>query len=201
MKFARPVVLLTAVAVAALLLAACGTPNVANAPTHKTTPNYNQAPAGSPASQQAAPTPSPTPNSGPSALNSPLTMTNVSGAKFQLTINQVDQSAQGANPFMTPDAGNHFVAVEETFVGVFSTYQDDVDVDTSLIGTNNQTYQPTFDPTADGTNFNSGQVTLTEGQTLVGWVNFQVPDGVNVQTVVYSPSAGFGGDTGRWQIG
>ena len=63
-------------------------------------------------------------------------------------------------------------------------------------GSNGQNYTPNFGGIAAGTNFNSGQFNTAAGTSVTGFVSFQVPDGVTVANIQWSPPAG--GSTATW---
>jgi hypothetical protein len=47
------------------------------------------------------------------------------------------------------------------------------------------------------TNFNAGQINVAQGEKATGAVTFQLPTGVKVSKVQWTPAAGFG-DTVQW---
>jgi hypothetical protein len=67
-----------------------------------------------------------------------------------------------------------------------------------VIGSDQQVYTASFGSVADGTNFSYGNFTVSPGTTEVGWVAFQVPDGVAAASVQWS--AGFNGQTATWTV-
>lgn len=108
--------------------------------------------------------------------------------------------AQGADQYTTPNNGFRFVGAVFTLNGVSGTFSDDANSDATLIGSNGQTY--TFDSSglAGVTNFNYGEYNLAPGQTSVGAVAFQVPDGVKASSVQWNGSGGFGGASATWVV-
>jgi len=72
--------------------------------------------------------------------------------------------------------------------------------DATLIGSDGQTYTADFDTLAGCTNFAHGQYQLGTGESSTGCVAFQVPTGVTVAKVKYSPNSGFSGDFGEWIV-
>lgn len=118
-----------------------------------------------------------------------------------ITLTQVIDPAQGADQFTTPDPGKRFVAVDLSIKNNgHSTYSDDANNDTSLIGSDNQSYTPDFDSVSECTNFDNGQITLAAGESVTGCVVFQLPTGVTTAKVQYTPDSGFSGSTGEWQV-
>ena len=83
----------------------------------------------------------------------------------------------------TPDTGSRFVGVEFTISGVTGYSSDDANSDAVVIGSDGQTYQPDFDSISAGTTFNSGDLSVSPGQTVHGWVTFQLPDGMKPASV------------------
>jgi hypothetical protein len=168
------------------LIAACGSTTKAASP------------AASPgAAATARPTPSPT-----SALSGPVgtvyKVTDDGGNVMTVKLTQVIDPAQGADQYTTPNNGFRFVAAVFTLNGVSGTFSDDANSDATLIGSNSQTY--TFDGSslAGVTNFNYGGYNLTAGQTSVGAVAFQVPDGVKVSSIQWGGT--FGSSAATWTV-
>jgi hypothetical protein len=109
-----------------------------------------------------------------------------------------------ASPDSSFDAapgGHYLVGTEFAITGVSGNGTDDANSDATIQGDNSQTYQSGFDTLAAGTNFNSGDFTVAPGQTQVGWVSYEVPDGVKTATVQWTVGAGFGGGTpATWTV-
>lgn len=171
---------------AVALIAACGSTTKAASPAASST-----------AAATASPTPSPT-----NALSGPVgtvyKVTDDSGNVMTVKLTQVIDPAQGADQYTTPNNGFRFVAAVFTLNGVSGTFSDDANSDATLIGSNSQTY--TFDGSslAGVTNFNYGEYSLTPGQTSVGAVAFQVPDGVKVSSIQWGGA--FGSSTATWTV-
>lgn len=145
-------------------------------------------------------------SSAPSATAHPIahvgSLIDVGGSHgLGITLTQVIDPAQGADQFTTPDAGKRFVAVELSIKNNGSaTYSDDANNDTSVIGSDNQSYTADFDSVSECTNFNDGDIRLAAGESISGCVVFQLPTGINAVKVQYTPDSGFSGSTGEWQV-
>jgi hypothetical protein len=113
-----------------------------------------------------------------------LAITDGNGRKENVKLVAIIDPAQGADQFTTPSSGYRFIGVEVTIAdpgpGAASS---DANSDLTVIGSNNQTYQASFGPIAECTNFASGVYTLAPGQTSTGCDTFQVPAGVSVVKV------------------
>jgi hypothetical protein len=185
--------LLALAAISALAVAACGTAvtkaNVPAAPAAQST-RPSQAP---------SPTPSPT-NSLSGPVGTTYQVTDGSGNEITVTLTQIVDPAQGGDQYTTPDNGNRFAGAVFTLKGLSGTFSDDANNDAALIGSNGQTYTADFDSIAGYTNFNHGEYNLSPGQTSIGAVTFQVPDGVKVASVQWSGSGGFGGAPAIWAV-
>jgi hypothetical protein len=188
------------------LLAAAG---CAGATVTKTVaPTSAAAAPSSPAEAAAAPPPpssSPSPSS--SALTGPLGTTytdtgqNDAGNDFTLnvTATKVDQRAQFSDSYGSlTNSGDHLVAVEFQLAETAGNDSDDVNGDASVIGTDGQQYTTEYDTVADGTNFDSGQFNLSAGQSVTGWVSFELPPGVSIASVQWT--AGLGGQAATWTV-
>jgi hypothetical protein len=114
---------------------------------------------------------------------------------------QVDPAQGAAGPFDTPDSGTRFVGAVFRITGVSgSPKDDDADNDAALAGSNGQTYTCDFNDIAGYADFNDGVIQVAQGGTTTGAVSFQVPDGVQVTDVQWSPANGFGA-TVQWAGG
>jgi Domain of unknown function (DUF4352) len=136
------------------------------------------------------PSPSaPAPLTGPVGTTYTVTSTDSGGnqVQYSVTAGKVLDPATGADQFTTPDAGKRFVGVRFSITGISGYSSDDSNNDAVILGSDGQTYQPDFSTISAGTNFNSGDFGVRAGQTQVGWVTFQVPDGVSVSSVQWQP--------------
>ena len=166
---------------------------------------------GSPPAAKAATTapsqsPEPASNSttGPVGTTFTVTDTNDNGAtvKYSVTLNRVIQHAQPDNSFDSAPAGDHLAGAEFTIKGVTGDEQDDANSDASAIGNDNQTYQSGFEGLAAGTNFSNGQFNTSPGSVSIGWVSFEVKDGVHVASIQWNIDDGMSGTApGTWTVG
>jgi hypothetical protein len=155
---------------------------------------------------QSSPSPRQTSNSttGPVGTTFTVTDTNSNGAtvKYTVTLEKVIQHAQPDNSFDTAPAGDHLAAAEFTIKGLVGADQDDANGDASAIGNDNQTYQSGFEGVAAGTNFSSGEFNTTPGSVSIGWVSFEVKDGVRVSSIQWNIDEGMTGTApGTWTVG
>lgn len=122
------------------------------------------------------------------------------GSSYQVQLTQVIDPAQGADQYTTPDAGNRFVAAVFRVTAGRSALSGDADTNAAVIGSDDQTYSPDLNDVAGCTNFSSGAYQIAPGESSTGCVAFQVPVGVAVRKVRWSPSAGFANDFGQWVV-
>ncbi|HEY1625317.1 MAG TPA: DUF4352 domain-containing protein [Streptosporangiaceae bacterium] len=120
-----------------------------------------------------------------------------SGDNYRVTLSKVIDPAQGADSYTIPDNGKRFVGIVFTITALNGSPQDeDANTDAAVVGSNGQTYTADFDSIAGYTNFDDGSINVAQGDTVQGAVTFQVPDGVRVAEVQWSPG-GFGA-TVQW---
>lgn len=137
-----------------------------------------------------SPSPSPTDDlTGPVGTTFTITST-TDGTSYDVTATRVLSHARGSDEFETPDAGNYFVGVRFKITGGSGFSKDDANNDAAVMGSDGQVYEPDFSSLAAGTNFNSGEFKVSAGQTQIGWVTFQLPQGVKVSSVQWSPDSG-----------
>jgi Domain of unknown function (DUF4352) len=123
-----------------------------------------------------------------------------SGAE-QVTLTQVIDPAQPSNQYITPNAGDRFVATVFTIKNVSSkSGTGDANNNASVIGSNNQTYTADFDTVSECTNFDNGEFQLGPGESATGCVVFQLPTSVTVTKVHWTPDSGFASDFGEWLV-
>jgi hypothetical protein len=140
---------------------------------------------------------------GPVGSTFTVTDTNQNGAtvKYSVTLDRVIQHAAPDNSFDTAPAGDHLAAAEFTIKGLVGDDQDDANNNASVIGTNSQTYNTGIEGVAAGTNFSNGQYNTSPGSVSIGWVSFEVKDGVHVASVQWSPDSGMSGETpATWTV-
>jgi hypothetical protein len=141
---------------------------------------------------------------GPVGTTFVVTDTNQNGdtVKYSVTLDKVVPNAQPSNSFDTAASGDYLVGAEFTIKGISGTDQDDANNNASLTGTDQQTYQTGFESLAAGTNFDSGQFNTSPGSSSVGWVSFEVKDGVPVASIQWAPASGMSGAApGTWTVG
>jgi hypothetical protein len=119
------------------------------------------------------------------------------GDTYRVTLVKVVDPAQGG-PYTSPDSGTRFVgAVFRVTALSGSPKGEDANNDAALVGSNGHTYTCVFTDLAGYANFNGGEIQVAKGGTTTGAVSFQVPDGVQVTDIQWSPGDGFGA-TVQW---
>lgn len=156
-----------------------------------TTPSGTTATAGTAA-------PSPTHKAAAATVGSYFDAQDASGDTYRVTLVKVIDPAQGSDQFNTPDQGKRFAAAVFSVKALKGSPQDeDADNDAALVGSNGQTYTADFDSIEGYTDFNSGTIQAAQGDTTVGAVNFQVPDGVKVAKIQWTEGSG---STVQWNV-
>jgi len=166
----------------------------------------NSPPAAAATSGPSSPSPRQTSNSttGPVGTTFAVTDTNNNGAtvKYSVTLDKVIQHAQPDNSFDSAPAGAHLAAAEFTIKGLVGDDQDDANNDAAAVGINSQTYQTGLEALAAGTNFDGGQFNTSPGSVSIGWVSFEIKDGVKVSSVQWNPDSDMSGSApATWTVG
>jgi hypothetical protein len=153
----------------------------------------------------ATPSPAPSTPSTTGAIGTTFQITDTEAgangnqtAVYDVTAQQVVDPAPPDNSFDAAPAGQHLVAVELTIKGLSGNESDDANNDAVVQGSNGQDYPTGDGGVAAGTNFNSGQFNTAPGTSVTGWVNFDVPNGVTVSSVQWTPDSGEGSVTVNW---
>jgi hypothetical protein len=175
---------------ATLAAAGCGTSTV-TAAAPKTT-----APAQSPSA--AAPSPSPAQQQH-AHLGDQFTVALENGTKYDVILRRVDQQASPANEFEAAQPGHHLAAAQFR-VTATSSVDENANNNATAIGSDEQAYASSIGSVAEGTNFADGEIRLQPGSSLVGWVTFDLPDGVRITKVQWTPASGFSSRAAEWQV-
>jgi hypothetical protein len=193
--------------IAIALMAGCGTN------TSVSTSSAVSSTSSATASPQQKTTPTSTPKAKTTSTSTPKASATVgstidlgsstNSAKFAVTLVSVgvDTNPNDIGSNSTLPANTQLYSVKLSFTGVNGTYSDDANNDATLVGSDKQSYTTQFDSITGCTNFNSGTVTVTAGQSSVGCVSCEVPNGVVATQFQYDPAGGVGGSTiGEWTI-
>jgi hypothetical protein len=126
-----------------------------------------------------------------------LELTRVDGGKISVTLTEVINPATALGSKAEPD--KTYVATKLTIADTGTTaIEGDVNVNVSVVGSDNQSYAPDLNDVSECTNFESGTFHLGAGDSSTGCAVFALPHGVVPAKVKYVPSAGFADDFGEW---
>lgn len=138
--------------------------------------------------------------SAPAALGATLTVDGRSGATLSVTVESVIDPASGVDPLSIPQVGRRFVGVVFEVTG--SGVTNDLNADTTVVGTDGKRYIYLGIPIAECSNFAFGPIALQDGSPIDGCVTFGLPEGVDVAYVEFAPSgARFASHLLRWATG
>jgi hypothetical protein len=169
----------------AALVAACGT-----------TVQGSPEPAQSPGTTSSPSTPSPQSQAG--QVGDKFTITS-GDAKYEVTLVSVDQQAQPESEYASVQSGHHLTAAQFRVTAITST-DENANANATAVGSDEHAYTASFTPVAAGTNFASGAIRLEPGSSLVGWVSFELPNGVRIARVQWTPGAGLSTHTAEWLV-
>lgn len=154
------------------------------------------------ASRTSTPEPASTPTDtgNPSgALGDSFTISG-QGSSYSVRLVKVLQHAAPSDEFEAPGAGKHLAGAELVIKGISGHESDDADNDLTAQGSDGQTYQPSFNSIAAGTNFDSGQFRVSAGVHARGWVSFELPSGVRIAALMWVPESGLNDSVATWQL-
>lgn len=120
-------------------------------------------------------------------------------SKYDVTLLSVQQPAQPESEFLGPKAGHHLAAAQFRVTAVTAT-DENSNLNATATGSNDESYSSALTPVTAGTNFASGAIRLQPGASLTGWVSFEVPDGVQLTRVQWTPSAGLSANRAEWHV-
>jgi hypothetical protein len=192
----RKAAALAAIAVTTAGLAACGT-TVAKAPADAPTAFTAAA---TPAAAKPSPSPS-QPLTGPVGTSFEVTGPNGptgTTTTYDVKLVAVEQQATLGQYESLTNGSDHVTAAEFTVTGKKGQSSDDADSDAVAVGSNHQDYDAAFETITAGTNFNDGQFSVSPGQSVTGWVAFELAPGTTIASVQWS--AGFEGPVATWTV-
>lgn len=147
----------------------------------------------------------PGPGSRPGPVGSTFTLTFGGGDQSGLMTVRLDRVIDPAKSYelFSPGAGEHYVAVEFTIHDMSSSQlDDDINLDTSLVGSDGHSYEPAYILLKGCSNFAAGAYELSAGQSVTGCSAFQMPKNVDVSEVTFTPGGGVTGSSPvRWEVG
>lgn len=188
----RRTVTITLLTALAVLATGCGGTTVTktvestHSPGNTASPSPDSPPAESPGSQAGQ-------------VGDTFTINTSSNGKYDVTLLSVDQQAQPDSEFSTAKVDHHLAAAEFRVTAITST-DENANLNATVTGSNDQLYLSSSNGVTAGTNFASGQILLQPRSSLVGWVSFEVPNGVRVTRVQWTPSAGFSAHNAEWLV-
>jgi hypothetical protein len=147
-----------------------------------------------PANGHASPSPA------PAQVGATLPVSDSSGTKLDITLEQVIDPASGASQYSQPASGKHFVGVKLRIRNTAAvTFQNNANNETTIVLSNGQAGEADYNPIAGCGNFSNGQVKLASQASATGCVTFQVRNGEKVTEVRYHNSV-FPGTTAEWRL-
>ncbi|MGC8480113.1 MAG: hypothetical protein ACP5PJ_01070 [Acidimicrobiales bacterium] len=124
-----------------------------------------------------------------------------SGHAYTVQVTSITDPATPATQFDAPTSGDRLVAVNLVLTNKSSAViQDDADSNVTVIGSDNQTYQPSFNSVTGCTDFNSGQYTLTPGGSSSGCVVVELPSTVKIDKVMFEPTSFLNSVVATWVV-
>lgn len=124
----------------------------------------------------------------------------LSGLNETVTLTAIADPATPGQ-YVNPDTGKRFVGATFVIKNTGSAaWQGNANANTTLVGSDGQTYTASFFPLSDCTNFSHGDYQLGGGESTTGCVAFQVPSGVAVTKVKFAPGGGHDAVFGEWVV-
>ncbi|MFH9709888.1 DUF4352 domain-containing protein [Streptomyces luteogriseus] len=80
-----------------------------------------------------------------------------------------------------------------------AVYSDSPSNGARLVDVQGQQFDPTYEDTSAGPGF-PGDVTAAPGDTVLGFITFEVPTDSRVVKIQFTMSSGFAGQTGQWDV-
>ncbi|MFE6716843.1 DUF4352 domain-containing protein [Streptomyces albidoflavus] len=129
-----------------------------------------------------------------------ITLKGFDDEKVEVTVVKVVDPAKSNNEFMAPDEGNRWIGVQFQLVNVGEkAYQDSPAGGMQVADNKGQMFRMAFGEVDSGPALSS-DVRLAPGAKALGWVAFEVPEGVKVSQVQVALSSGMADQTGQWKL-
>ena len=122
------------------------------------------------------------------------------GARMAVEVTRVVDPAPAADEFSNPDPGDRLVSVQFSLRNTGSAvYSDSPSNGAQIVDSSGQGYDSSFDNTSAGPPFPAIEH-VAPGDSALGYVTFEVPDGVRVAQVQLTLDSGYADDTGQWDV-
>ncbi|MBS9532057.1 hypothetical protein KIH27_00460 [Mycobacterium sp. M1] len=128
-----------------------------------------------------------------------LTLTRADGSTITVTLEQIISPATVTGGGGDPTKTYLATKLKITDPGT-AAIDGDVNINVSVVGSDDQSYTADLNDVSECTNFESGAFHLSPGESATGCVVFALPHGVSPARVKYLPSAGFADDFGEWVL-
>jgi hypothetical protein len=126
-------------------------------------------------------------------IGKPVLIAGFGGDRARVVVVKLIEPSTPANALMGADPGSRLVAVEvHIFNAGTTTLDDDALNDLSIGGSNRDTYTPGLASAAGCPDFDYNAFTLNREASATGCVEFQLPDGVAVERVMFTLESGEG---------
>ncbi|MFE0219468.1 DUF4352 domain-containing protein [Streptomyces albidoflavus] len=129
-----------------------------------------------------------------------ITLEGLGDEKIEVTVVKVVDPAKSNNEFMAPEDGNRWLGVQFQLVNVGEkAYQDSPASGMQVADKEGQMFGMAFGEVDAGPALASN-VRLAPGAKALGWVTFEVPEGVKVSQVQVALSSGLADQAGQWKL-
>lgn len=136
----------------------------------------------------------------PAAVGDTIAVSGFNGEKLNVALVKVFPDAKGADEFTNPDAGKSFYAVQLRITDAGkSAYSDSPDNSVTLKDASGQQFQPDLADVTAGQSF-AGSVNIAPGDSVLGVVVFQVPNGDKPVKLQFTPDSGMADSTAQWNL-
>ncbi|WP_329376108.1 DUF4352 domain-containing protein [Streptomyces sp. NBC_01351] len=137
----------------------------------------------------------------PVPLGTTVTLNGQRGEKVDVTVLKVVDPAASAQEFFEPDPGNRYVSVQFRLKNSGTVpYKDSPVNGATLIDTEGQQFDADVVAKTTAGPRLPVSLTITPGNTALGYLTFELPDGSKPATVQFTPNSGFADDVGEWKL-
>lgn len=135
----------------------------------------------------------------PAGVGDSISVTGFGGEKLTVQLVKLFPDAKGADEFTQAGSGKHFYAAQLRITNAGSkAYSDSPDNSVVLRDSSGQQFQSDLSDVTAGQSF--GSVNLAAGDSVLGVVVFQVPDGDKPVKLQFTPDSGMADSTAQWNL-
>lgn len=137
----------------------------------------------------------------PAGLGATIDVTDATGNQLAVTLEKVDAKAVATDGFSEPDAGDQYYAAQFEIKDVGSGAWSDAPSNCTVVKDGSgQTFESAIVQSISSGPLMADTANLAVGDSVLGWIVFEVPKGDTVTTIQFTPDSGMADSTAQWSL-